>query len=68
MSPPPLQVSIHIVDGAVKDRQSYAAVFRDFIKKFRVIIDNQTSSHRELTVAIKGYGYFAAVSAVQRTE
>ena len=59
------QVSIHIVEGATKDRQSYAAVFRDFIKKFRAIIDNQASSHRELTVAIKGYGYFAAVSTAE---
>ena len=48
--------------GDGKDRQTYAPVFRDFIKKFRAIIDNPVSGHRELTVAIKGYGYFAAVS------
>lgn len=55
------KVSIHIVDGAAKEQQSYAAVFRDFITKFRAIMDNPASSHRELTVAIKGYGFFAAV-------
>ncbi|CAI8051259.1 DNA-dependent protein kinase catalytic subunit [Geodia barretti] len=55
------QVSVHIVEGGDgKDRQTYAPVFRDFIKKFRAIIDNPVSGHRELTVAIKGYGYFAA--------
>ena len=55
------QVSIQIVEGAEKDCQLYAEVFRDFIKNFRKIIDNSKSSHRELAVAIKGYGYFAAV-------
>ena len=56
------QVSIYIVEGAAKERQSsYTPVFREFIKKFRAIIDNPSSDHRELTVAIKGYGFFAAV-------
>ena len=48
--------------GDENDKQTYAPVFREFIKKFRAIIDNSASGHRELIVAIKGYGYFAAVS------
>ena len=56
------QVSIQIVHGVAKEKQSYAALFRDMVKRFRAIIDNSASSNRELTVAIKGYGYFAAVS------
>ena len=60
---PLLQVSVYIVEGGEgKDKQMHAPVFRDFIMKFRAIIDSPVSSHRELTVAIKGYGYFAAVS------
>ena len=57
-----VQVSIHIVEEASKDHKTNAAIFREFIKNFRAIIDSKTSGHRELAVAIKGYGYFAAVS------
>ena len=57
-----MQVSIHIVEGASKDKQTNAAIFKDFVRNFRSIIDNKSSGHRELAVAIKGYGYFAAVS------
>ena len=55
-----MQVSVHIVEGG-GDVKKYAPVFKEFVKKFRAIIDDPASSSRELTVAIKGYGYFAAV-------
>lgn len=54
-------MSIHIVEEADKDRKANAAIFKDFIRNFRAIIDSKTTGHRELAVAIKGYGYFAAV-------
>ena len=56
-----LQVSIHIADNASKDRKTNSSIFKDFIRKFRTIIDSQTSGHFELAVAVKGYGYFARV-------
>ena len=31
------------------------------MKRFRGIIDNPDTRHKELAVAIKGYGYFAKV-------
>ena len=33
-----------------------------FIKAFGEIMNNKSSSPREVAVAVKGYGYFAAVS------
>ena len=56
------QVSLFIAENADKDKKGNAAIFREFIQRFRTIIDNQNSRHNELSVAIKGYGYFAAVS------
>ncbi|XP_065898419.1 DNA-dependent protein kinase catalytic subunit-like isoform X2 [Dysidea avara] len=35
-------------------------VFCFFIKKFRAIIENRSSDQREIAVAIRGYGHFAA--------
>ena len=32
------------------------------MKTFRGIIDDKSSGHREMAVAVRGYGYFAAVS------
>ena len=57
-----LQVSQFITEDADKDKKVNSAIFREFIQRFRTIIDNQNSRHNELSVAIKGYGYFAAVS------
>ena len=57
-----LQVSAHLVENAAKDRESNAAIFKEFIQNFRAIIDSKESGHKELAVAIKGYGFFAAVS------
>ena len=34
------------------------------MKRFRGIIDNPDTRHKELAVAIKGYGYFAKVSVL----
>ena len=57
-----VQVSVYIAENASKDRQSNAEIFKDFIMRFRKIMDSQTSGHKELAMAIQGYGYFAAVS------
>ena len=56
-----MQVSLFISETASKDDKGSAAIFKQFIQRFRTIIDNQQSRHKELSVAIKGYGYFAAV-------
>ena len=55
---------MYITENAVKDRQTNADIFRAFIMRFRKIMDNQTSGHKELSMAIQGYGYFAAVSVL----
>ena len=57
------QISTAITEGGEEQRQRNAGIFKDFIKKFRAIIDGEFTGHRELAVAIKGYGYFAAVSS-----
>ena len=44
------------------DHKTNLTIFKFLIQKFRVVIDNQSSSHDELAMAIKGYSYFAAVS------
>ena len=61
-------MSLFIAENADKDKKANAAIFREFIQRFRTIIDNQNSRHNELSVAIKGYGYFAAVSTSCRRE
>ena len=55
-------MSAHLVENAAQDRESNAAIFKEFIQNFRAIIDSKESGHKELAVAIKGYGFFAAVS------
>ena len=62
----PQQVSIHISESS--EAQSYGPVFKHFMKQFRAIIDNPTSSRQELNTAIRGYGYFAAVSHLLQGE
>ena len=32
------------------------------MRRFRTLIDNPNTKHKELAVAIKGYGFFAKVS------
>lgn len=38
-----------------------------FIQKFRGIMDNPKSSSKEVSLAIRGYGFFAAVSNMFHT-
>ena len=54
-------MSLYISENADKDSKANTVIFKEFIQRLRAIIDNQGSRHRELSVAIKGYGYFAAV-------
>ena len=56
------QVANHIAERAAEDRPTNLAIFKYLIQKFRAIIDNKSSGHVELSLAIKGYGCFAAVS------
>ena len=35
--------------------------FQYFIKKFRAIIDSASSDTRQMSIAIRGYGYFSKV-------
>ena len=49
---------------AVSPLQPLYSSLQDFIKTFRDIIDDKSSGHREMAVAIRGYGYFAVVSGV----
>ena len=51
-----------VVEKASEEHDACYTIFKEFITKFRAIIDSQSSNNRQLAVAIKGYGYFAAVS------
>ena len=62
----PPQVSVMVVERACEDHDTCYTIFKDFITKFRAIIDSQSSNNRQLAVAIKGYGYFAAVSCLHQ--
>ena len=37
-------------------------VFTFFIQEFRSVMDNPSASSKDVSTAIRGYGYFAAVS------
>ena len=37
-------------------------VFTFFIQEFRSVMDNPAASSKDVSTAIRGYGYFAAVS------
>ena len=36
------------------------AIFKFFLTKFQLILNDPSSSHRDISLAIKGYGYLAA--------
>ena len=55
------QISEVLVTQAEAGRQN-GAVFKFFIQEFRGVMDNPTASSKEVSIAIRGYGYFAAVS------
>ena len=57
-----MQVAVHITEKAATDRPTNLAIFKFLIQKFRAIMDDKTSGHVDLALAIKGYGCFAAVS------
>lgn len=60
--PPHSQVSVLMVEKAAVEGETLYAVFKELMKRLRGIIDSQASSKRQLSVAIRGYGHFAAVS------
>lgn len=46
---------------------SHFLFFQFFIQKFRDIMDNSSSGSKEIAIAIKGYGYFAAVRLINQS-
>nr|XP_006812076.1 PREDICTED: DNA-dependent protein kinase catalytic subunit-like [Saccoglossus kowalevskii] len=54
------QVASMLVEEGNKDKRNKTTIFKAFIRKFRSIIDNRESGTREICIAIKGYGLFAA--------
>lgn len=53
------QVSEQLVKEGMEE-STRKSIFADFVKTFRGIIDDKSSGHREMAVAVRGYGYFAA--------
>ncbi|KAI0227633.1 DNA-dependent protein kinase catalytic subunit [Lamellibrachia satsuma] len=53
------QVSSALVSQAAQGSRD-AAAFKFFIKEFRRIMDSPQSNSKEISLAIKGYGFFAA--------
>ena len=49
-------------EHAATDRATNFEIFKYLLEKFRSTIDNKSSDHVEIAMAIKGYGCFAAVS------
>ena len=39
-------------------------VFKFFVREFRDVMDNPNSRLKEISTAVRGYGYFAAVSRI----
>ncbi|ELU11183.1 hypothetical protein CAPTEDRAFT_224273 [Capitella teleta] len=55
-----VQISSALVTKVKEGNRKEGAVFKFFIQKFRDIMDNNSSGSKEIAIAIKGYGYFAA--------
>ena len=45
-----------------EEGRKQGATFKFFIQKFRAIMDDPSANYKEVNLAIRGYGYFAAVS------
>ncbi len=61
-----MKVSQYIVENAPKDRSANLKIFKYFVLRFREVISNKSSGYMNLALAVKGYGYFAAVSERDR--
>ena len=49
-----------LVDRAKSGKRDIAT-FKFFIQTFRATMDNPDASSKEITLAVRGYGYFAKV-------
>ena len=56
-----VKVSEHVVENAAGDSATNLRIFKHFVLKFREVISDKSSSYLDLALAVKGYGYFAAV-------
>ena len=54
-------MSQYVAENASRDRSTNLKIFKHFVLKFREVISDKSSSYLDLALAVKGYGYFAAV-------
>ena len=55
------QISEMLVTKA-EEGHKQGATFKFFIQQFRSTMDDPSANYKEVNLAIRGYGYFAAVS------
>lgn len=54
-----LKVALQVADNI----EEHKSMLKFFMQRFCAIIKTMDSTYRELSIAIKGYGFFAAVCA-----
>lgn len=52
-----LQIAFQVADNI----EEHKSMLKFFMQKFCAIIKSMDSTYKELSIAIRGYGYFAAV-------